>query len=398
MSGKSQIPTASAAKQFASRLALVYGTGFGLVGTHLPYFPVWLKAVGVDAGWIGLITAVPAMTRFTVLPFVTGFAERRHALRGAITVTAFATALGLAVVGTQHLPLLILIAYAATCCLWTPMVPLIDAYALRGVAQYGLKYGPLRLWGSAAFIAAALACGQLLDVISAKHLIWLIVGMASLGALMSLGLQPLGVIKSAPTTHHGAGALLRDGGFLAIILTSALIQSSHQAYYIFASIAWQQEGFSGLTIASLWVLGVLAEIMVFALSPQFTLQPATLVVIAALSAVARWVITAQSPPFPILAAVQLMHGLTFGLTQIGTMGLMVHHVPPHIMARGQGFLAACAGIVASSVSILTGVVYARYGQGVYYVMAALAGTGAIVMWSARKRLAAHQPQSEGSGG
>ena len=398
MSGKSQIPTASAAKRFASRLALVYGTGFGLVGTHLPYFPVWLKAVGVDAGWIGLITAVPAVTRFTVLPFVTGFAERRHALRGAITVTAFATALGLAVVGTQHLPLLILLAYAATCCLWTPMVPLIDAYALRGVAQYGLSYGPLRLWGSAAFIAAALACGQLLDVISAKHLIWLIVGMASLGALMSLGLQPLGIVKSAPAAQHGAGALLRDGGFLAIILTSALIQSSHQAYYIFASIAWQQEGFSGLTIASLWVLGVLAEIVVFALSPRFTLQPATLVVIAALSAVARWVITAQSPPFPILAAVQLMHGLTFGLTQVGTMGLMVHHVPPHIMARGQGFLAACAGIVASSVSILTGVVYAHYGQGVYYVMAALAGTGAIVMWSARKRLAAHQPQSEGSGG
>jgi PPP family 3-phenylpropionic acid transporter len=398
MSGESQIPTASAARRFAGRLALVYSTGFGLVGTHLPYFPVWLKAVGVDAGWIGIITAVPAVTRFTVLPFVTAFAERRHALRGAIMLTALATAVGLAIVGTQHLPLLILIAYAATCCLWTPMVPLIDAYALRGVAHYGLKYGPLRLWGSAAFIATALVCGQLLDVMSAKHLIWIIVGMASLGALVSLGLQPLSVIKAAPTARHGAGALLRDPGFLAIILTSALIQSSHQAYYIFASIAWQQEGFGGLTIASLWVLGVLAEIVVFALSPRFTLPPAILVVIAALTAVARWVITAQAPPIAILAAVQLLHGLTFGLTQVGTMGLMVHHVPPHIMARGQGFLAACSGIVAASVSILTGAVYARYGQGVYYLMAALAGTGALVMWSARNRLSAHQPQSEGSGG
>jgi PPP family 3-phenylpropionic acid transporter len=396
MSGESQIPTASAARRFAGRLALVYSTGFGLVGTHLPYFPMWLKAVGVEAGWIGIITAVPAVTRFTVLPLITGFAERRHALRGAIMVTAFATVIGLAITGTQHLPLLILLAYAATCCLWTPMVPLIDAYALRGVAQYGLNYGPLRLWGSAAFVVTALACGQLLDVISARHLIWPIVGMAGLGALMSLGLQPLGAIKTAPATHHGAGRLLRDGGFLAIILASALIQSSHQAYYIFASIAWQQEGFGGLTIASLWVLGVLAEIVVFALSPRFTPKSATLVIIAALCAVARWVITAQAPPIAILAVVQLMHGLTFGLTQIGTMGLMVHHVPPHIMARGQGFLAACSGFVAASVSVLTGVVYARYGQGVYYVMAALAGTAALVMWSARKRLS--QPQSEGSGG
>ena len=34
--------------------------------------------------------------------------------------------------------------------------------------------------------------------------------------------------------------------------------------------------------------GVIAEIVVFALSPRFTLAPATLVVIGALSAVARW--------------------------------------------------------------------------------------------------------------
>ena len=116
-----------------------------------------------------------------------------------LTITAVATTLGFAVIGTQYLPVAVLLAYAATCCLWTPMVPLIDAYALRGVTQYGLRDGPLRLWGSAAFIAAALACGALLDTISARHLIWVIVGMAVLGALVSLGLQPLGAIKAAPT-------------------------------------------------------------------------------------------------------------------------------------------------------------------------------------------------------
>src|SRR6201995_2402376 len=97
MPGESQIPTASVAKRFATRLALVYSTGFGLVGTHLPYFPVWLKAVGVDPAWIGIITAVPAVTRFTVLPFVTSFVERHQALRGGIIVLGFATAIALAV-------------------------------------------------------------------------------------------------------------------------------------------------------------------------------------------------------------------------------------------------------------------------------------------------------------
>jgi PPP family 3-phenylpropionic acid transporter len=363
----------------------------------LPFFTVWLKAVGVDAFWIGIITAVPPVTRFTVLPFVTGVAERRHALRGAIVMTAFATALGFVILGSQHQPVLIFLAYALTCCLWTPMVPLTDAYALRGVARYGLNYGPLRLWGSAAFVVGALACGLLVDVIAARHLIWVIASAAALGAFVSLGLQPLGKPKSATHMPHGAGALLRDPGFLAIIVTSALVQGSHAAYYIFASIAWQQSGLGGLTIAGLWSLGVVAEIALFALSPRFTLPPVTLVVIAALSAVARWVITAQQPPLPVLAVVQLAHGLTFGLTQVGTMGLLVRHVPGHVMARGQGYLAACGGIVSSSASILSGAIYAGYGQGVYYVMAAMALTGAIVMWLARHRLA-HHPQSAASGG
>jgi len=399
MPPESTIPIAShdTPRRFATRLALFYGTMFGMVGTHLPFFTVWLKAVGIDAFWIGIITAIPPVTRFTVLPFMTALAERRHALRGAIVVTAFATALGFSILGTQHQPVLVFLAYAVTCCLWTPMVPLTDAYALRGVARHGLNYGPLRLWGSAAFVAGALGCGLLVDVIAAQNLIWVIVSVAALGAFVGLGLQPLGTPKSVANIHHGAGALLRDPGFLAIIVTSALIQGSHAAYYIFASIAWQQAGLGGLTIAGLWSLGVIAEIVVFALSPRFTLPPVMLVVIAALSAVARWVITAQEPPLAILAAVQLAHGLTFGLTQVGTMMLLVGYVPGHVMARGQGYLAACSGIVSSSVSIISGAIYAQYGQGVYYVMAAMALSGAVVMWLARHRLA-HHPQSAASGG
>jgi MFS transporter, PPP family, 3-phenylpropionic acid transporter len=385
------------AKRFAGRLALFYGTLFGLGGTYLPFFPVWLKAVGIDAGWIGIITAVPSVTRFTILPVVTGLAGSRLSLRGVIIVTALVTALGFSFVGIQHQALPVFLAFAATACVWTPMVPLTDAYALRGVARYGLDYGPLRLWGSAAFIVGALACGLLVDIIAARHLIWVIAGVAGFGAIASLGLRPQDPAKTAAAGVAGASALLREPGFLAIIVASALIQGSHAAYYSFASITWQASGLGGLTIAGLWALGVLAEIVVFALSPRFTWPSAVLVAIGALSAVVRWLITAQEPSVAVLAVVQLAHGLTFGLTQLGTMGLLVRHVPGHGMVRGQGYLAACGGIVTSSASILSGAIYGQYGQGVYYVMAAMALSGAIVMWLARHRLADH-PQSAASGG
>ena len=87
---ESQIPIASSivSRRFARRLALFYGSIFALIGCHLPFFPVWLRAVGIDAAWIGVIAAVPAVTRFTVLPVITGLAERHAAVRGAMIATA----------------------------------------------------------------------------------------------------------------------------------------------------------------------------------------------------------------------------------------------------------------------------------------------------------------------
>jgi PPP family 3-phenylpropionic acid transporter len=399
MPSESQIPIASfsASRRFAARLALFYAAIFALAGCHLPFFSVWLRAVGIDAAWIGVISAVPAVTRFTVLPLVTNLAERHAAVRGAIVMTAVITTFGFIAIGTQHLQVAVFLAYAVTAAAWSPTIPLTDAYALRGVVRYGLDYGPVRLWGSAAFIIGALGCGWLADLIAAKHLIWIIATTAGLGAVISLGLQPLDGHKAQAPVREGSVALLRDPGFLAIIAASALIQSSHSTYYVFGSITWQLAGLGGLTIAALWTLGVVAEIVVFALSPRFTLQPSTLAVIGGVGAVARWLITAQEPPVAVLAVVQLAHGLSFGLTQVGIMGLMVRHVPIPVVTRAQGYLAACGGIVASSASIVSGMLYARYGQGAYYAMAAMALSGVVVMWSARRYVSA-QPQSAASGG
>jgi len=381
------IPSAGASGRFATRLALFYAAVFALIGCHLPFFPVWLRSVGIDAAWIGVITAVPAVTRFTVLPLVTGLAERHSALRGAIVVTAIMTTLGFSALGTQIQPLPVFLAYVATASMWTPIIPLTDAYALRGVARHDLKYGPVRLWGSAAFVVGALVCGLLVDVIYTRHLIWVIFGTAALGAVLSLALQPIELSKTHEVAPCDATALLRDPAFLAIILASAMIQGSHAAYYAFASITWQLSGLGGVTIAVLWALGVIAEIVVFAVSPRFTLQPAVLVLIGALSAVLRWLITALEPQPAVLAIVQLAHGLTFGMTQVGTVGLMLRHVPINLMAQAQGYLAACSGIVASSAAILSGAIFARYGHGVYYLMAAMGFFGAAVIWSARDRIA-----------
>ncbi|MGJ5205755.1 MFS transporter [Bradyrhizobium sp. HKCCYLR20261] len=379
-------------RRFAGRLGLFYGAVFVLSGTHLPFFPVWLRAIGLDAGWIGVIIAVPAVTRFTVLPMITALAERRQALRSAMRVTTFATATGFAVLGFQQQPWLVFVAYVILCSLWTPVVPLTDAYALRGVLSFGLNYGRLRLWGSAAFIVGTLLCGALADIVASSELIWIIVAVALCGAASSLLLQALPPLPRSSGPAQDGRSLLGRPSFFCIIGASALIQASHAAYYTFSAIEWKAQGLSGLTIAWLWTMGVLAEIVVFAVSPRLTLASANLVVIGGVAAVLRWALTAQEPHALGLAAVQISHGFTFGLTLVGTMGLLVRQVPPQLTARGQGYYAAASGVVGSAASALSGPVYAAYGPGVYYVMAAMAGAGGALMWLARPSLA-RQPHN-----
>lgn len=398
MQTESQIPIATSVKRrFAVSLALFYSAFFAVLGTHMPFFPVWLKAIGIDAAWIGLINALPAITRFTSLPQITALAEKRHAIRAGIMISVLTTAIGFTAVGLQQQPLALLLIYALTCMMWTPTMPLTDAYALRGVARYGLDYGPLRLWGSAAFAAGSLACGYLVDSIAPRDLIWVIVAWAVVAVLASLRLQPLDDLRRRTTETHAGKALLRDAGFWAVIASAALIQSSHVAFYTFSAINWQLHGLGGVTIAGLWTLGVMAEIVVFALSPRFSLHPSTLMAIGGLSAMVRWLVTASEPSLALLAIAQLGHGLSFGMTILGTMTLLVQRVPSHQIARGQGYYAACNGLLGAVTSIASGAIYARMGDGLYYVMAAMAAAGALVIWSARHRLNAH-PQSAASGG
>jgi PPP family 3-phenylpropionic acid transporter len=373
-------------RRFALRVGLFYASTVGIIGAYLPFFPVWLKAVGVDAFWIGLITAVPSVSRFTVLPFITAAAERRQILRGAIVAMAFLSTAGFALLGLLHQPLAILCVFALTACVWTPLAPMTDGYTLKGLARHRLDYGRLRLWGSAAFVVMALGSGWLAGMIAERRLIWIIVAVCALTACVSLRLEPLEPQPVRAGTLMRANALLRQPLFIAIMVTSALVQGSHAAYYSFASITWQNAGLGGLTIAALWSLGVIAEIAVFALSPRFTVSPAIIVAIGAAGAALRWLITAQEPPLAVLAAVQLMHGLSFGMTYIGTIGLLARSVPHHVLASAQGYLAASVGIVSGASMILSGLIYARAGQHVYYAMAMMALTGFVVMISVRARL------------
>ena len=363
---------------FAPRLAALYAGLFIMGGIQLPFFPVWLKAKGLDPQMIGVVLAAPILARLIAVPLVARAADRRDALRAAIIVTSFLGVAGFVLVGLAEGAYAILFAYALASLALTPVMPLAETYALKGLTARGRAYGPVRLWGSAAFILGTFVAGFATDTLPARHLIWLIAAASLLSALAALTLAPL----SAAAAPAGEPAkprqhLLRDPAFIAVLAAASLIQSSHAVYYGFSALEWRGAGLDGTAIAALWALGVIAEIVLFAISgrlPPF-FQPTVLIMIGAAGGALRWAAMALDPPGFVLPWLQLLHAASFGATHLGALGFVARHAPALRGATAQGYLAIALGVAMAAATALSGWLYGAFGSRAYAAMALAAVAG-----------------------
>ncbi|HEY0223637.1 MAG TPA: MFS transporter [Pseudolabrys sp.] len=357
---------------------MLYGAFFVVAGISQPFLPVWMSAKGLDPATIGVVLAAPMLLRVLIIPIATHQADRRDTLRGAILVAACVAVLGYALMGVSAGAGEILFAYALASLGFTPLMPLAETYAFKGLTVRGKAYGPVRLWGSATFILGNLAAGFAADIIPARHIIWMMV-VASFGtAMAAFGLMPIST--AAPPEGEAAPSrrsLLRDPAFIAVLAAASLIQASHALFYGFAAVQWRGAGLDGTVIAALWALGVAAEIVLFAFSgrlPAF-FRPTALLGVGALGAIARWAGMDFDPPFLALPWLMLLHALSFGATHLGALGFVARHAPAGQAATAQGYLAIATGMVMAGAMGISGVLYEAFGALAYAAMALAAVVG-----------------------
>jgi len=362
---------------FVPRLAAFYAALFIVPGIQMPFFPVWLKAKDVDAKLIGIVLAVPMVVRVLAIPVITREADRRD-VRAVLVVASFAAVIGYTLVGLSTGAIAILITYALASLFSTPLMPLAETYALKGLVARGGVYGSVRLWGSFAFIFGNFAAGFAADAIPARHLIWLTVAASALVAIATWTLAPLAT-SAVETSAHGAPRqkLLSDPAFIAVLVAASLIQASHAVFYGFSAVQWHAAGLDGTFIAALWALGVAAEIVLFAaqgrLPPFFT--PTVLLLIGASAGVVRWLGMALDPPALVLPWLQMLHALSFGATHLGALMYLAHHAPTGQAATAQGYLAIAVGLAMAAAMGISGVLYEDFGSRAYAAMALVAFAG-----------------------
>src|ERR1044072_6058199 len=84
---------------FSVRLAALSSALFVVLGIYLPFFPLWLKAKGLDPTQIRIVLALPMLIRIVAIPTATRLADRNDALRGVMVTTLVAAIFGFTAVG-----------------------------------------------------------------------------------------------------------------------------------------------------------------------------------------------------------------------------------------------------------------------------------------------------------
>ena len=358
-------------------LALGYFTYFFAYGVWLPFWAVWLKGVGLDAEKIGLLLGAGMVARFTGSLLIASRVTNPSRL---ITVLRLLAGLSLLCalgfwIGTFWVwLLLVMIGFNL---FFSPLVPLSDALAATWQRQIAMAYGPVRLWGSLAFVISSALTGVLVNAFSYQAILWLLcAGVAAMlgGMLFRPAVMPQGSEKQVErASWQDWQRLLKENAVWRFLLCVMLMQGAHAAYYGFSAIWWQDAGYSASVVGYLWSLGVVAEIIVFAASGKLFRRWAArdLLLLSGICALIRWSLLASTTALPLLVIAQILHCGSFTICHLAAMRFIAAREGAEVIRLQSVYSAVAMGGGIAVMTVVCGLLFPHLHGNIFWVMALL---------------------------
>lgn len=357
-------------------LALSYFTYFFSYGIFLPFWSVWFSGIGLNPEIIGLLLGAGLVARFLgsllLAPRVKNPARLIVALRLLALLTLIFTA---AFWFGQHVLWLLAVMICFNL-VFSPLVPLTDALAATWSRQITMDYGRVRLFGSLAFVIGSALTGKLVSLYGYQTILLLLtLGCASmsLGMLLPPSVMPHGELRRE--MHSGFIVWKRMvGQHWRFLLCVTLLQGAHAGYYGFSAIYWHSVGYSASVIGYLWSLGVVAEVIIFALSNRlfrrFTARD--LLLVSTLCGLARWALLASTTDLSWLVIGQILHCGSFTVCHLAAMRYIAARQSHEVIRLQAVYSAVAMGGGIAIVTAFSGISYQYFHGGVFWVMAAVA--------------------------
>jgi len=360
----------AAAGTSIGRLRLVYFLYFAAGGASQPYLAAYLRGRGFTGAEIGSIQLAPSLLALVVGMAWAQVAERTgdpvRVLRW-ISAWAACAALFLPLAAT---PLAVGAVVLAQSLGDRAMVPLLDAVSLDHChAHPGTSYARIRLFGSLGFLGLAFGLGQVLTWRGDRPGDPLVpVAAACLAASCALAVRRLAPAPSARAERAGLadlGALLRDRRLVLLLCACAVHWAASVPYMLFLGVFVRDLGLPASVTGAGIMAGVVAEIGVMMLYPALERRFSSrgLLATAFLASAVRWALLARASHPAAVVALQLLHGLTYGLYWSAAVRQLGAIVPARVRATGMALTSAVVNGGGFALGAkLTGLGYDHYGS------------------------------------
>ncbi|MDF9346690.1 3-phenylpropionate MFS transporter [Escherichia coli] len=358
-------------------LALGYFTYFFSYGIFLPFWSVWLKGIGLTPETIGLLLGAGLVARFLGSLLIAPRVSDPSRLISALRVLALLTLLfAVAFWAGAHVAWLMLVMIGFNL-FFSPLVPLTDALANTWQKQFPLDYGKVRLWGSVAFVIGSALTGKLVSMFDYRVILALLtLGVASmlLGFLIRPTIQPQGASRQqerAPAGLRGWRWFARTGAFWPAFV---YCRGHMRPITVLAPFTGRQAGYSASAVGYLWSLGVVAEVIIFALSNKLFRRCSArdMLLISAICGVVRWGIMGATTALPWLIVVQILHCGTFTVCHLAAMRYIAARQGSEVIRLQAVYSAVAMGGSIAIMTVFAGFLYQYLGHGVFWVMALVA--------------------------
>ncbi len=346
------------------RLSGFYFLFFITVGIFLPYWPLYLQSIGLDAKAIGILSAIVVVTKIFVTYFwgwvVDHTGRRMQIIQLASLFSAITFSGALFIQGFWGL-LIILLLFSI---FWSASLPQIEAATLAHLGESTHAYTIIRVWGSIGFIITVWVAGVAFEFIDIGNVpVILLVSMIVVW-LMGLAIPELSLEQHERESANLKEILLKPN-VLALLVVCFLMLASHGPYYTFYSIYLEDNDYSHTFIGGMWAVGVIAEVCLFMMMHRLIqfCGLRILLLVSLILAMIRWLLIGLFVENLLLLIIaQLFHAATFGVYHAVAIQYIHKYFKGRLQGRGQAlYSSASFGAGMAAGSLVTGYAWDRAG-------------------------------------
>jgi len=333
-------------KRHGAALKAYYFLFYGSVGAYLAFFPSYLLGLGFTGRELGLVQMVPPLAGVIGALGWAAVADRFGAATRALRWCGLCALLPYLFLPFARTPLTVACVLVFHELAGPAIVPLVDAITYEWLRERGSgSYSRVRSFGTAGFVAFTQGLGLVLSARGERPgdiavPVTLVLCVASY-ALAGLFLPKAPAPADRPSLRD-AGAVLLDRRVLLLVLICGLHWLSCAPYDLLLGVYLKESGLPARAVGPIVFAGTAAEILVLLLFPALEkrFDRRALLIVAFAGTALRWLLLSEVKAPLAMAAVQLLHGLSFGVFWSVAVEVIGAVVPPRLRASGHALFSA----------------------------------------------------------